>query len=250
MTDYTKSTNFATKDSLLSGNPLKIVKGTEIDTEFNNIATSIATKADLASPTLTGTPTAPTATGGTNTTQVATTAFVDSGFAKKGSNSDITSLSGLTTALSVAQGGTGSTSLTSAAVLVGNGTSAVNSVAPGSSSNVLASNGSAWASTALQNLSGFNRSLSSNGYQYLPGGLLLQWGTASGVAANTTVTVNFNVAFASAAVYVNFAIQDYTGSNEEMSTPFAYPISTSQFDIRNTDGDTAIGTYRWFAIGY
>ena len=76
MTDYTKSTNFASKDSLLSGNPLKIVKGTEIDTEFNNIATSIATKADLSSPALTGTPTAPTASVGTNTTQIATTALV------------------------------------------------------------------------------------------------------------------------------------------------------------------------------
>lgn len=76
MSNYTKSTNFATKDALSSGNPLKIVKGTEIDTEFNNIATAIATKADLASPTLTGTPTAPTASAGTSTTQLATTAFV------------------------------------------------------------------------------------------------------------------------------------------------------------------------------
>ena len=46
MSDYTKSTNFASKDNLSSGNPLKIVKGTEIDTEFNNIATAIATKID------------------------------------------------------------------------------------------------------------------------------------------------------------------------------------------------------------
>jgi hypothetical protein len=46
MANYTKSTNFATKDSLSSGNPLKIVKGTEIDTEFNNIQTAIATKSD------------------------------------------------------------------------------------------------------------------------------------------------------------------------------------------------------------
>ena len=76
MSDYTKSTNFASKDNLSSGNPLKIVKGTEIDTEFNNIAIAIATKADLASPALTGTPTAPTATSGTDTTQLATTAFV------------------------------------------------------------------------------------------------------------------------------------------------------------------------------
>jgi len=46
MSNYTKSTNFASKDALTSGNPLKIVKGTEIDTEFNNIATAIATKSD------------------------------------------------------------------------------------------------------------------------------------------------------------------------------------------------------------
>lgn len=76
MTDYTKSTNFATKDNLTSGNSLKIVKGTEIDTEFNNIATAIATKADLTSPTFTGTPLAPTASTSTTTTQIATTAFV------------------------------------------------------------------------------------------------------------------------------------------------------------------------------
>lgn len=60
MTNYTKSTNFATKDALISGNPLKIVKGTEIDTEFNNIATAVGTKADTASPTFTGTVTIPT----------------------------------------------------------------------------------------------------------------------------------------------------------------------------------------------
>ena len=81
MSNYTKSTNFATKDNLTSGNPLKIVKGTEIDTEFNDIATAIATKADLASPTFTGAPLAPTASLGTSTTQLATTAFVQAAMA-------------------------------------------------------------------------------------------------------------------------------------------------------------------------
>ena len=76
MSNYTKATNFASKDSLATGNPAKIVKGTEIDTEFNAISAAIATKADLASPTLTGTPSAPTASLGTDTSQIATTAFV------------------------------------------------------------------------------------------------------------------------------------------------------------------------------
>lgn len=46
--------------------------------DVTNLSTQLAAKAPLASPALTGTPTAPTAAGGTNTTQVATTAFVKS----------------------------------------------------------------------------------------------------------------------------------------------------------------------------
>ena len=76
MTNYTKITNFAAKDTLTPGDANKKVKGTEIDNEFNAIVDAIDTKADSASPALTGTPTAPTAATGTDTTQVATTAFV------------------------------------------------------------------------------------------------------------------------------------------------------------------------------
>ena len=76
MSNYVKATNFTAKDSLPTGNSGKIVKGAEIDTEFTAIASAISSKADLNSPALTGTPTAPTATAGTNTTQLATTAFV------------------------------------------------------------------------------------------------------------------------------------------------------------------------------
>ena len=81
MTNYVKSTNFATKDNLASGDPLKIVKGTEINTEFDNIATAVATKADVASPTFTGTPLAPTQSFGNSSTAIATTAFVQAAMA-------------------------------------------------------------------------------------------------------------------------------------------------------------------------
>jgi len=54
MSNYTKTVNFATKDNLSPGNPLKIVKGTEIDTEYNNIATAIATKTDNSAAAITG----------------------------------------------------------------------------------------------------------------------------------------------------------------------------------------------------
>jgi len=77
--DYVKATNFTAKDSLPTGNSGKIVKGAEIDTELSAVANAIASKADINSPNLTGTPSAPTANLGSNTTQLATTAFVAAG---------------------------------------------------------------------------------------------------------------------------------------------------------------------------
>ena len=65
MSNYTKTTNFAAKDSLPSGNANKIVKGTEIDSEFNNIATASATKADANNAALTGTTVFETLSDGT-----------------------------------------------------------------------------------------------------------------------------------------------------------------------------------------
>jgi hypothetical protein len=76
MSSYVKATNFTAKDGLPTGNAGKIVKGTEIDIELTAVADAIASKADINSPTFTGTPAAPTASLGTNTTQLATTAFV------------------------------------------------------------------------------------------------------------------------------------------------------------------------------
>ena len=75
MSNYTKATNFASKDALPTGNALKTVSGTEIDDEFSSIQTSVATKANLSAPTFTGIPAAPTAATATNSTQIATTAF-------------------------------------------------------------------------------------------------------------------------------------------------------------------------------
>ena len=78
MSNYTKATNFAGKDALSSGDPQKIIKGSEIDAEYNAIASAITSKADLNGPTFTGTPSGPTASTGTASTQFATTAFVQS----------------------------------------------------------------------------------------------------------------------------------------------------------------------------
>jgi len=164
MSNYVKATNFTAKDSLPSGNAGKIVKGTEIDTELTAVASAISSKADINSPAFTGTPTVPTATAGTNTTQAATTAFVTGAITalNLGNMStqaktavDITggTIVGITD-LAVADGGTGRSTLTANAVLIGNGTSGINSVAPSTSGNILTSNGTSWTSTAPAVISG------------------------------------------------------------------------------------------------
>jgi hypothetical protein len=55
---------------------------------------------------------------------------------------------GVTGTLPVGNGGTGATTLSANAVLLGNGTSAVQTVAPGTNGNVLVSNGTTWVSQA------------------------------------------------------------------------------------------------------
>jgi hypothetical protein len=55
---------------------------------------------------------------------------------------------GVTGTLPVGNGGTGGTTFTANNVLLGNGTSAFQSVAPGTNGNVLTSNGTTWVSSA------------------------------------------------------------------------------------------------------
>ena len=54
MSDYSKTVDFATKDTLPSGNADKIIKGAEIDAEFVAIQTAVNSKADTNGNTFTG----------------------------------------------------------------------------------------------------------------------------------------------------------------------------------------------------
>ena len=99
------------------------------------------------------------------------------------------------TAVTVAQGGTGATSLTANNVILGNGTSAVQVVAPSTSGNVLTSNGTTWTSAAAPNpYTAQNQATS--GYITLVGGLKINWVTTSTTAATSgTIAVTWNSAF-------------------------------------------------------
>jgi hypothetical protein len=104
--------------------------------------------------TLTGNVTAPTQSSSDNSTKVATTAFVTTKVGTLGTmasqNATAVAITGGTitgiTDLAVADGGTGASTLSANAVLLGNGTSALQTVAPSTSGNVLTSNGTTWTS--------------------------------------------------------------------------------------------------------
>ena len=76
MADYTLAVSWSGKDALADSDANKVISGADFNSEFTTVQTSVNSKADKASPTLTGTPLSTTAAASTNTTQIATTAFV------------------------------------------------------------------------------------------------------------------------------------------------------------------------------
>ena len=63
MTDYSRVNDFSAKDGLTTGNPSKLIKGSEVDDDFDAIVTAVATKANKAVPATTGNLASLSATG-------------------------------------------------------------------------------------------------------------------------------------------------------------------------------------------
>lgn len=163
MSNYTKFTNFTVKDSLASGNPSKVIKGAEFDTEFDAIAAAIATKAD-------------------------TTAF------------DATNASNLTTGLvAIAVGGTNSTSIPVAgAVPYGTGSAYAFTDPPTAANQVLTSTGTntepIWVDPNSLITGGGGGGSSTSARTVTPPVLSNMTGTTEAVVTRWTIPANFLVA--------------------------------------------------------
>lgn len=101
---------------------------------------------------------------------------------------------------------------------------------------------------AIQNTSGVNQFdtlIASSGYQKLPGGLILQWGSQS-VATNSTPLVTLPIAFPTACLQV---VASSEGGTSVPARAGALIVSASQIRLINPSGTDAQVT-RWLAIGY
>jgi hypothetical protein len=237
-----------TIDALFDAGPLlKVTKGgTGVGTSTGSGNNVLSTSPTLVTPVL-GTPTSVTLTNGTG----------------------LPLTTGVTGTLPVGNGGTGATTLTANNVLLGNGTSALQVVAPGSSGNVLTSNGTTWASSTPA--AGFSASADNTftGTQTFSGtsaklAIVLndaaEVATVSATAA--TGTINYDITTQSVLYYtsnasanwtVNFRASSGTSLNTALATGQSVTVaflvtqgSTAYYNSAvQVDGTTSGVTTRW-----
>jgi hypothetical protein len=242
------NTDLDSIDALFDAGPLlKVTKGgTGVGTSTGSGNNVLSTSPTLVTPVL-GTPTSATLTNATG----------------------LPLTTGVTGTLPVGNGGTGATTLTANNVLLGNGTSALQVVAPGSSGNVLTSNGTTWASTTPA--AGFSTSANNTftGTQSFTGtssatAIVLNDAaevvTVSATAA--TGTINYDITTQSVLYYtsnasanwtVNFRGSSGTSLNTLMSTgqsmTVAFLVTQGATAYYNSavqvDGTTSGVTTRW-----
>jgi hypothetical protein len=242
------NTDLDSIDGLFDAGPLlKVTKGgTGVGTSTGSGNNVLSTSPTLVTPIL-GTPTSGTLTNATG----------------------LPLTTGVTGTLPVANGGTGATTLTANNVLLGNGTSALQVVAPGTAGNVLTSNGTTWSSTTPA--AGFSTSANNTftGTQTFSGtssatAIVLndaaEVATVSATAATgtiaydiTTQSVLYYTSNASANWTVNFRASSGTSLNTLMSTGQSMTVaflvtqgSTAYYNSAvQVDGTTSGVTTRW-----
>jgi len=163
---------------------------------------------------------------------------------KINSSGQLDATTGLSGSVPVANGGTGAASYTANNVLLGNGTSAFQAVAPGSSGNVLTSNGTTWQSTApagggVTSLNG-QTGVIDNTTQYAIGSYIMGRPKNNTVYNNSTIAGSSLWAVGAGMVYVN---------NSEAPNAFVtIAATTSVYTGQNVA--TLINTGSWRCVSY
>jgi hypothetical protein len=135
--------SITTSGSLTLGGTLALTSG-EVTTALGFTPYSAANPSGFTSNT--GTVTSVGGTGTVNGLTLTGTVTTSGSLTLGGTLSNVSLATQVTGTLPVANGGTGATTLTANNVLLGNGTSALQTVAPGTSGNILTSNGTTWTS--------------------------------------------------------------------------------------------------------
>jgi hypothetical protein len=150
--------------------------GTGATTNVGTIAAQNADAVAITGGTITGLSSPLPVASGGTGGNTAAAARTSLGAAASGNNADITQITGLTTALGVPFGGTGNTVFPGGALIVGAGTGPLTSISPGTAGNVLYSTGNAWISQVFPDAGGTVKSITINA------------GNAIGITGNTTIT--------------------------------------------------------------
>lgn len=89
-------------------------------------------------------------------------------------------------------------------------------------------------------------SLTTNGYEKFPNGLIIQWGTSPSISVDSSATITFPIAFPNAALS---AQATDLGSGESTSVGIK-ELTTTDITLYVPSSDTGSRTYYWLAIGY
>lgn len=129
----------------------------------------------------------------------------------------------------------------------GNGTGGVNTVKiPGGECVEFVTSGAIWIITS----GGFGNSLMSSGYQRLPGGVIMQWG--SGLYGDATA-VTFPIAFPTGCIQVFMCAANYSATEatpNKVIAMSAYNTTSTGFSASAGTGSTGTRAGSWFAVGY
>ncbi|EGK3629036.1 phage tail protein [Escherichia coli] len=210
--------------ALINGAPATLDTLKEIAAAINNdpkfsttINNALALKAPLSSPALTGTPTAPTAAQSVNNTQIATTAFVKSAIAAMVGSAPaaLDTLNELAAAL----GNDPNFATTMLNALAGKQPldNTLTHLSGKDVAGLLAYLGLGEAAkrnvgtgaNQIPDMGSFTLSVSGTGYQKLPSGFILQWGSIGAPGIAQDVVTHFPIAFPNRCLRV-LVSQDYT----------------------------------------